>query len=415
MMTFRDAFLSLATLALCATANAQGNAVTIGIQPGQSTTGTASDGSPGGIGITIGGFGNTPVVVPPGTDSMGIATAATAALAAQGFTVVQNGTDVIVTAGPGGAPLQSGGGIGSTDTGINGVKAKVTPPAGPGGPGGGPGGGGPGPNAGKQNGGQVQKANPQKFANSSGSIQVDVEVLKFVNGTWTLLWIQVVVPVFAGDTGQAVNDRVRQQLQGQGLIVSDLTLPPVVAPMTSGSFGMDRTQDGGRVQGVGFAAGGGARDVLDGSEAGAGQVPQQGATEYDRSIDENGDATTDWFRFAGDATVGGGGVLDAHVLPGQFGLWAITPGPGGLGLGAPLIPAPFLHPGFDLPIDPLAALLLPGISDPLGGMQLPLPIPPDPALGGAELLMTALTIDPFGASLFDGVRRTNGVTLRIGD
>ena len=34
MMTFRDAFLSLATLALCATANAQGNAVTIGIQPG---------------------------------------------------------------------------------------------------------------------------------------------------------------------------------------------------------------------------------------------------------------------------------------------------------------------------------------------------------------------------------------------
>lgn len=408
MTNFRTVLLLTAGLMTSSVALSQ-NHLTFGVSPGQNTTGTASNGSPAGIGVTIGGYGTTPVNVPAGTDSTGIATAAAAALTNQGFTVVQNGSEITVTSGPGGAPLMHGGGIGSTDTGITGVGAKVekAPNPNP----------GPAPQAQKNNGGQVRKANPQQQAQANGHIQVDVEVRKFINGQWTLLWIQVVVPVMPGDTGQTINQRVRNQLTAQGLIVNDITLPPSVAPITPippGCFGMDRTTDGGKVQTVVLELFGGALDVMPIVEAGAGQTPESGAAEYDRSIDENGDETEDFAVFQGEAVVGIGGVLDAFVAPNQFGIWVIGGGPGGE-LQAPLLPMPVIGPGFDLPIDPLGVVLVGGISDPLGHLPMQLPIPPNPNLGGLELQTIALTLDPWGQTLFDGAKRTNALTIRIGN
>ena len=407
MTNFRNALTLSLGLLIGGTAVAQ-NHITIGVTPGQTTSGTSSNGGAGGIGVTIGGYGNTPVNVPAGTDSAGIATAAAAALTAQGFAVTQNGTEITVTSGPGGAPLMHGGGIGSTDTGITGVRAKVEKAPGP---------ALPVPQAQKNNGGNVRKANPQKQAQGPGHIQVDVEVLRFLNGQWVLLWIQVVVQVMPGDDGQTINNRVRQQLRAQGMIVNDITLPPSVAPITpmpQGCFGMDRTDDGGKVQGVLVDWFGGAKDLLDVSEAGAGQTPDAGATEYDRSIDQNGQESEDFMVFQGDATPGQGGVFDAFVAPNQFSIWVIGNGPGGQ-LQAPLVPLPMIGFGFDLPVDPFGALLIGGISDPLGTMHLPLPIPPNPMLAGFELQLTAMTLDPFAPTLFDGARRTNGVTVRIGN
>lgn len=409
MSTIRSMLFSFVLSTSAATAVAQGNHVTIGVTPGQTTSGLASDGSAGALGVTIGGFGTVPVNVPAGTDSQGIATAAAQALTAQGFAVTQNGTSVTVTAGPGGAPLLHGGGIGSTDTGVTGVGAEVEPA--PGQP---PVAGGP---AVKRNGGQVRKAAPQQQAQANGDIQVDVEVQKLVNGQWTLLWIQVVVPVLPGDDGQAINDRVRQQLEQQGLRVNDITLPPVVAPLTPvppGCFGLDRTVDGGAVQFVSVGVHGGAGALFGAVEVGAGQAPDAGATDYDRSIDAAGGATGDHLAWTGDPTIGNGGAFEAFVLPNQFGLWVIGNGPGGL-LQAPLLPIPQVGPGFDMPLDPMQALLFAGISDPLGHMGFPLPIPPAPNLTGLELQTAAVTLDPFGATLFDGARRTNGLTLRIGN
>ncbi len=406
MTSIRTTFLLTLGLSLVGTAAAQGNHLTFGVQPGQTTTGTASNGSPGGLGVTIGGYGTTPINVPPGTDSAGIATAAAAALQAQGFTVTQNGTEITVTSGPGGAPLMHGGGIGSTDTGITGVKAEVEPAPG-GGPAGGP--------AVKKNGGQVQKANPQKQAQQPGQIQVDVEVQKLVNGVWTLMWIQVVVPVMPGDTGQTINDRVRQQLEQQGLIVNDITLPTSVAAITlAPCFVRHPTSSGGKVQGVSVGASGGAKQVLDTVGAGVGQAPDVGATDYDRSIDRNGQETGDFAFFLGDPTVGQGGGLEMVSEPNRFGLFVVGHGPGGL-LQAPEVPLPFVGPGFTMPLDPFGALLFGGITDPLGQMSLPLPIPPDPNLAGFELHTAGMVLDPFAPGLFDGARRTNGVTLRVGN
>ena len=404
MTNFHNVLLLSLGFALSGSAIAQ-NHITVGITPGQTTTGSGS------IGVTVGGHGTVPVNVPAGTDSAGIATAAAAALTAQGFTVTQTGTEVKITAGPGGAPLMHGGGIGSTDGGVTGVRCKVqkAPPAGGGG------GGGPGPNAQRNGGGQVRKANPNGQAQATGSVQVDVEVIKVINGVPTLLWIQVVVPVFPGDSGQTVNDRVRQQMQQQGLIVNDITLPPAIAPITPippGAWNCDRTIDGGKVQGVRFGAAGGAKDVFDAAEAGAARTPDSGAAEYDKSIDENGQETEDFAVFQGLPNLGQGGVFEAFMPPNQFGIWALTPGPGGL-LQAPNVPLP-LGPGFYMPLDPFGAQLHAMITDPLGQMQLPVPIPPMPQLIGFELQVAAVTLDPLAPSLFDGVRRSNALTVRIG-
>jgi hypothetical protein len=404
MTNFRNVLLLSLGFALTGSALAQ-NHITVGVTPGQTTTGSGS------IGVTVGGHGTVPVNVPAGTGSLGIATATANALTAQGFTVTQNGTDVTITAGPGGAPLMHGGGIGSTDGGVTGVKCKVQKaPGGGGGPG-----GGPGANAQRNVGGQVRQANPNGQAQSTGSLQVDVEVIKVVNGVPTLLWVQVVVPVFAGDDGQAINDRARQMMQQQGLIVNDLTLPPAVAPITPippAAFGIDRTVDGGKVQGVQVEATGGAKDVFDATEAGAARTPDTGAAEYDRSIDENGQDTGDFAVFQGLPILGQGGVIEAFTAPNQFGIFALQFGPGGL-LQAPNVPLPF-GPGFYMPLDPFGAQLHATITDPLGQMQMPLPIPPMPQLVGLELQTAALTLDPTGQTLFDGVKRTNALTIRVG-
>ena len=229
------------------------------------------------------------------------------------------------------------------------------------------------------------------------------------------MWIQVVVQIQPGDDGAAINARLRAQFLAQGLLVNDITLPPSVAPITPvPCFGLDRTQDGGKVQGVRVQQQGGANQVMDGVGVGAGQTPDQGASEYDRSIDQNGDETEDFAVFSGDAIPGLGGVLDAFVAPNQFGIWVIGNGPGGL-LQAPELPLPFIGPGFTMPLDPLGALLVGGISDPLGHMQLPLPIPPSPGLSGLELQLSALTLEPLAPSLFEGAKRTNGLSVRIGN
>lgn len=380
---------------------AQGQTITFGVSPGQTTSGAASGGGPGRLGVAIGGFGTIPVNVPPGTSSAGIATAMASALAAQGFTVQQNGTEVTVTAGPGGAPLLHGGGIGSTDTGITGVKAKVDPGAPPGR---------------KQNGVNVPQAAPAAQAAQAGSIQVDVEVWKLIGGAWTLLFIQVVVPVFAGDDGATVNARVRQLLEAQGCIVNEIRLPSNVAPMTpSPSFALDRTVDGGKVQGASFRPQGGARQLLPRSEAGAAQVPAFGATDYDVPLFADGFESSDSCTWSGPMpNIGVSGMLQALVTPNQFGLWTITTGPSAPLFQAPVVPLPFVSPQMYMPLDPLQVLLLVDVTSPLGLLQLPLSIPNQPLLVGVQLQAAVLTLDPVAADPLSEMRRTEGVVVRIG-
>jgi hypothetical protein len=388
-------------LMLAASAAAQGQTLTFGVSPGQTTSGTASGGGTGNLGVAIGGFGTIPVTVPPGTSSLGVATALAAALQASGFAAQQNGTEVTVTAGPGGAPLTQGGGIGSTDTGITGVKAKVEPNSPPGQ---------------KQNGANVPKADPAAQANQGGSIQVDVEVRKRVGGVWTLLWIQIVVPVFPGDTGATVNVRVKQMLEAQGCHVNHIQLPASVAPITPApSFGLDRTTDGGRVQGVQVQPQGGARQLLPRNGAGAGQVPAFGAAEFDQPLHGNGFVSDDRVAWNGPLPVlGTAGSLDAFVTPDRFGAWTITVAPATPVFQAPIVPLPFAGPAMYLPIDPLQALLFFDVTSPLGTMQLPLAIPLAPPIAGLDLRLQALTLDPAAPDLLGSMRRTQGLSVRIG-
>lgn len=383
-------------------AAAQGNQITFGVDPGQSTTGGGS------LAVTVGGHATIPVDVPPGTDSAGIAAATAAALQANGFTATQNGTEVTVTSGPGGAPLKFGGGIGSTDPGITGVETNVTnaPPAGGGAPVGGP--------AGKQNGGQMNQANPNAQAQGPGSVQVDVEVTRFVDGSWVTLWLQVDVPIQPGDSGDTINSRLRVELALQGLFVQEITLPPIIAPMTpSASLCMDRTFDGGKVTGIGVELFGSGFDMFGNCFASCGLSPLTGVCEYDRAMWQDGTESTDFAIYQGHPGIGESGAFVAFTQPDQLGLWLIAPGFGGPQIQAPIVPLPFIDPNFYLPLDPFALDIHVGFTGPLGEMQLPLPIPNDPLLAGLELHVQAMTLDPLTPSLWQNAARTNPLSLRV--
>lgn len=387
---------------LPAFAAAQGQTLTFGVKPGQTTNGN------GQLGVTVGGFGTVPINVPTGTSSQGIANAMAAALQGQGFAVQQNGTDVTVTSGPGGAPLHNGGGIGSTDSGITGVKATVhkAPPAGP----------GPNPNppGNKVNGGKVPKARGPGQAQGPGSVQIDAEVLKFVNGQWQLMWIQVVVPVMQGDDADAINQRARQQLENAGFKVNDVTLPPVIQPITPvPCIGIDRMQDGDTVQSIVLDLQGSAFDFYDEYWAGAGQFPISGPTDWDIGLRADGSEGPYFLEFHGTSNPGGGGIVDAFVTPGTIGVFQL-----GLGSGLqpwnPLwIPIPQIGPDFYSLLDPLAPTVL-GIPDPLGQMSYPMPIPPVPSLQGLQLQLQAVTLDPGVPNVFHSVERSHGLGITIG-
>lgn len=399
--SFRRFQIPVLTGLFAAALAAQGQTLTFGVSPGQTTTGSASGGGPGNLGVAIGGFGTIPVAVPPGTSSTGVASAMAAALTANGFTAVQNGTEVTVTAGPGGAPLTQGGGIGSTDTGITGVRAKVARGAPPGL---------------KQNGVNLPKPAPGAVAAQVGSIQIDVEVWRRINGVWTLQWIQVVVPVQAGDSAATVAARARQRLEAQGLHVNEVQLPSSVAPITPmPSFCLDRTTDGGKVQGVVAQPLGGAASLFPRVGAGAAQVPAFGATAFDVPLFADGFESGDRSCWQGPLpTPGASGLLQAFLTPNQFGLWAINVGQA-QPLFQPIVtPLPFVGPNFWMSLDLTAPLLLADITSPLGLMQLPLMIPPSPPLG-LELQFQALTLDPSAPDLFGSMRRSEGVVLRVGN
>lgn len=376
-------------------AAAQGQTLTFGVNPGQTTTGS------GTIGVTVN--------VPGGTSSAGVTTALANALTGQGYTVQQNGTEITVTSGPGGAPLQNGGGIGSTDPGVNGVRATVhkAPPQGP----------GPNPNppGNKVNGGKVPKARGGGQAQGPGSIQVDVEVQKLVNGQWTLMWIQVVVPIQPGDDANAINQRVRQQLENQGFKVNDVTLPPVVQPITPvPCIGLDRTFNGESVQSIQFDFFGSAQNFFPESWAGAGQFPISGVTDWDIGLRPDGSESPYFIEYNGSHQPGGNGFFAAFVQPGTVGAFQIGFG-SSLDPWNPLaIPLPLVGPDFYSVLDPFSSLSQLAFPDPLGLMQMPLVIPPDPQLQGLELQLQGLTIDPAQPNVPGSVERTQGLLVAIG-
>lgn len=393
--------LSFTLSALLASFASAQQTLTFGVTPGQTTTGGGS------LGVVVGGHGTTPISVPPGTSSLGVANAMAAALLAGGFTVQQNGTEVTVTSGPGGAPLQNGGGIGSTDPGITGIKAKVhkAPPGAP------PGANPPGN---KVNGGAVKKAAGAGQAQGPGTIQIDVEVMKLIGGVWTLMWIQVQIPVQPGDDAQAVNNRVRQQLENQGLKVNDITLPPSIQPITPiPCMGIDRTLDGFPVEMVQMQLSGSALQLWPEFYVGAGQFPIGGPTDYDTGLDPFGVEAPLFLEYNGDSFPGGFGTFDCFVQPGTIGSFMIGFGNAQAPWQAQVIPLPFIGPDFYSLLDPFSSVSLLSFPDPLGHMQLPLTLPPDPTLGGMTLMLQGLTIDPGQANPAGSVHRSNGLRLAI--
>jgi hypothetical protein len=364
--------IAITTLLLTATLAAQGQVLTFTIPGGQTTTGAAAGGGPGQIGVAIGGHGTIPVGVPPGTGSAGVATALAGALASRGFNVQQNGDAVTVLQGPGGTPLRQGGGIGSTDTGVVSVRARVEPNAPPGL---------------KANGVAVPKAQPGQVAAQNGQVQVDAEVMRRENGQWVPAHVQVVVPVQQGDTAEQVNQRARQALEAQGFRVTDVEVPKVLAPREIiGAFQLDRTADSSRVQDVRLTVSPGL-SFFGGSSLRVASSVTIGAADFGEGFVDLPTVRVPYLWWTGPDLSLGGTLNGQFPGPGLPGVLFVSPYP-----TFPPLPLPFFGPDAFLFIDPLAMLSLPMTTGPLGGFQLPIP----PLTGGLDLAWQAVVVTPTG-------------------
>jgi len=365
MSRFRLLLLVSSLPLLVASTWAQGGQrVSFTFPPGQTTTGN------GQVGVQVGGQ-TVLVGVPPGTGSTGLTQAVEDGLRSRGFAVERPGPNTVtVTAGPGGAPLTTGGGMGSTDSGIQGVRTGVEPNAAP---------------PVKQAGGAIPVPPGNQPCPRAGTIVVTAETERVVNGQRERIPVHVQIPLNQGETPEQVKQRVRQMLESQGFKVEDVEVPSNLdRRIQLPGLGMDHMQDGRRVQAVDFSHN--IPPEFLPLELWGGMQPLFGGASYGLG-DSLPDGKAPFLHLPIVPQVGGPFPLTLHgQLQGVSDIVFLSFGPAGFPI--PLQPTSFLL------IDPLVLLPFPGITDPLGLHPVPLVIPPEPALHGLDLYFQAVVIGP---------------------
>lgn len=363
---------TIATGAVAPGLRSQGQALRFEIPAGQTASGKASDASASTVGVTVGGHGTVTTSVPKGSSSKVVCDAIVAALRAKGFKVTRGGaTDFCVEAGPGGKPIEKGGGIGGTDTGITKVDAELKQL-------------GPKRQV-KRGGGQIPKVQPKQAnarASTNGSIQVDVQVETIVNGKKQLIHVQVVVPIQKGDSAQDIEERARKQLESKGLHPRDVQVPSNLDGRTlMPCFGLDFFGAGDPVLALRIEALQLPPEFFLPTQTWMGVTPPFGI-----AAEGFGSQERDPWHYCSDPYLGAALQIWIDVGP--------VPAVGGFFLGGQRAEIPLLPFGPDafLLVDPLATFLpLPLPAN--GRMQMQLPLPPDPSLAGIELYTQGLALD----------------------
>ncbi len=344
-----------------------------------------STNGPSKTGVRIGGHDSVMLDLPAATTPTGAADKLLAALTAKGFTASKsNPTEVCVTTGPGGTALTKGGGIGTTDTGLKGINVGIMKL----------------PNAPKKVKGKgvtIPKIKPAMAATVGGTIQVDVEVEKTVNGVKQIQHIQVQVPVQPGDTSFDIDQKVRQSLEGKGLRIRDVEIQDVfdqnrIIPC----FALEMDLFGDPVLHVVYQYD--IEPQLIEMQLTGGELPIVGAGNYgDASSINLPGQPLPFMDFQGQPYLGGFGCFKVENCQ-PFAPVAMI-------VGLQDMEVPFLFPGGFLLVNPDPFHLdFMGPANPLGGFGVQFPIPPDPRLAGFELHTQALTGSGSQFALTDGLR-----------
>lgn len=352
------------------------------VPAGQTATGTTSDNAKSQFGASIGGIGMVSIDVPKGATSKDIVDALVDKLTKEGYKIRRDGDHAFyVEEGPNGTPIEKGGGMGGTDTGVNSLGTKIVPKK----------------NAKKkQNGGIFGKPRAKKKdskATETGRIQIDVEVEIIQGNTKVRVHVQVVVPVFPGDTQADIEQRVRKELQAKGLSPRSVTVPSNLDAKTQlECFGLDRTLQGDPILGVACTM------LLPPEfywpmECFTGTTPIFGITNEGLGSQ----ARAPWI-YGGDPFLGTLWPLFVEVGP--------RPVIAGIFLSPQRaeLEIPRFGPEAWLLVDPMGSILLPMPAPSLGRTQVQLPLPPDPLLGGVDLMFQAVVLD-VGTIQFDTTDR----------
>ena len=323
---------------------------------GVDSTGAASRTAArvGGQTFFVGGAGSSPA---------DCATSLANQLNAAGYTANTVGANVVcVTAGKNGAALTTGGAIGTTDTGLDGINTKVhTPPVKPGKP--------KPPKKLKSNGVTIPKAKPGASVAVPMTITIEIEVEVWIFGVKVTVKIKVQVNLQVGmDAGQ-INQAMCSSLISAGFSPNDVVTQGVVHNAPIPAFGFDHDSQGRPVTHV-LLWQPIQTEILP-MELTSGSFPMMGGTSYGESSFPGL-----YQGLNGDPSIGG--FYNPYVGNAQPGDLAI------LGLSEFDYEMPYFS-GTIL-IDPNRMVILPPtVVDPLGGAELILPIPPDPAFMGFEL------------------------------
>ncbi len=352
---------------------------------GKNNTGRASK-----TGVRVGG--KSFFVGGAGKSTSDCASTLVSQLTAAGYTASKSAANVVcVTRGKNGAPLTTGGIIGTDDTGLKGIDCSVKPQA-------------PKPNQKpakkplKKQGVKIPQVRPRVVVAINQTITIEVEIEKVVNGKKVTIQIKIQIKLFARMTSQQANRAIFDALCMANLCPTQVVVSSPFLNMPVPSFGLEYDSFGNPVRHVTLWQP--LQLDLFPLEISAGDVPLFGGTSFGHpsGIFPPG-------LFLGiDGFPGIGQPFQPFVQNGfPSGHWLPA-------IGLREFELPLL--GGDLLIDPSNMLLLPLLPlNALGAGSLQLPIPPVPSLIGQSLVMQALVMDSTKSQL----GFTNGLRTTIGN
>lgn len=346
--------------------------------------------------VKVGGAVDRTSVAPAaGQTAAQVSASQEAAFQAKGYATRRDGpNDFAVTAGPGGAPLTDGAGVGNDDTGLDidcGIKKLPAAP------------GAPPPDPKDKNGGGGVGVPPDHQPPVSLPHPVVIIIIieiRLANGT--VIVIRVPILILPGMDGPQIRMAIEQALRSAGLLPNRVRWHSVLDPYRwVDGFQLDRTVNGDQVQHLEYEYDAMARRVLPPQELTAGMFPSFGATDYGQETRGAAPARP-WAVSQGNHRVGGYFDVVYHL--------ALPSAPGGeiVSLGRQL-PATPLCNGYVL-VDLPGAVFGFGLLDPSGDLRRSYLVPPAPALVGLPLNYQGLALDQ-GSGL---LTMTNGIAVKIG-
>lgn len=347
-----------------------GQRARVEVPKGQTATGKTSDNASSTVSVNVAGHALATIEPKQGDSSKDIVDKLVKALTDKGYKVTRDGDHAFfIDEAPGGKAVGKGGGIGTTDTGLNGLRLKIVSDA-------------PGL---KKNGGAVPKPKakqPNARASKKGHVQIDATVEQIINGKKVLVPVQVVVPIEIGDSEADIEKRAKDSLRKGGHEPRDVELPSNLDGRTLiPCLGLDRMQNGDPILELHI-------DVLMPPEflmpleLFVGMTPVLGITN-----EGSGSQPREPWIYGSDPYLGQPWRVYVEVGdPNVFGGLFLSPQPA-------LIPIQSLGPDAFWLIDPLPQIFLPlppPIAGQLGRQFL---LPPDPQLQGADLMLQSLVLD----------------------